>query len=232
MPKNPDAPKMPLDEFWKVVKELNWGHKSDGPDKTTDYTAMKRALMQKFDRAGAERLHNTFDAVRSPLYKALDKEVSGTGDDGFGDLLAHIIGLGKEEYERNLANPKLAQERVNKHRYEESFSYCLPYKDDYEMLTPAHYVDRAQRITVALEDVLKDDRFEPVQAETRRLMAILQPALDGKPLDMLPLEEEAKTLIKKLDARAEWLMRGHGGLDLSIENGIPNLFGDIASYLA
>jgi hypothetical protein len=52
-------------------------------------------------------------------------------DDGFSDLLAHIVGLGKEEYCAVLENPKLAFDRANKHDYEESFAYCIPYEEDY-----------------------------------------------------------------------------------------------------
>jgi len=230
MPKTGTALKMPLNDFWKLVAELNWGCKADGPGKTTNYKATKKTLMQKLDRAGVESFRNTFDGLRSPLYKALDKAVEGTGDDGFGDLLAHIIGLGKEEYERNLANPKLAQTRVNESRYEESFSYCIPFDEDYEMLAPAHHVERAKHVIKEYEAGLKDERYAPVHDAMRLIIDVFTPAAKGELNALLGTEGKLEVALKAIEARRDFLHQEGG----RYEDGtamVHNCLGDLKQFI-
>jgi hypothetical protein len=231
MPKEKLKPvPMPLDEFWKLVAELNWGHKSDGPHKTTNYKVVKKTLMQKLTRSGVERFSATFSALRHDLYRKLDKEVEGTGDDGFGDLLAHIIGLGKEEYERNLADPKLAQARVDKSRYVESFSYCIPYDDDYEMLDPSHHVARAKGVIKEYTQGLTDERYAPVHDAMRLIIDTFTPAANGEPSALLGTDGKLEGALKAIEARREFLHR-EGGRYEEGSAMVHNCLGDIKQFL-
>jgi len=225
---------MTLEEFWKTVEGLGWGHKTDGAGKTTDYKKVKKVLMQQWTQAQAKEADEHFSKLRHALYKKLDATIEGVGDDGFGDLIAHIIGLGKAEYDKVLANPELANERVSKRRFVESFSYCLPYKDDYLSKSPDAHAKSAKAIVSSLEEGLKDDRFEPVYPQMRALMDLLAPAVAGDPLAILPSETASKELHKEIKKRAEWLWRDVSylnGAHFAVSAALPNLFGDIREYL-
>jgi len=126
---------MNRDEFWAIVESVGWGTID------TDYERGKQVLLkalptlEECDAFGQHRLH-----VKQALSNAIDswcalRDTSlGLGDDGFNDLCAHIVGLGREEYERNLADPSLAQKRAESYGFEESFAYCEPHDTDYEPL--------------------------------------------------------------------------------------------------
>jgi hypothetical protein len=53
-----------------------------------------------------------------------DQRIS-LGDDSFGDLLAHIVGLGRDEFAHVMATPKLAQERAQRGDFAENFMYVF-----------------------------------------------------------------------------------------------------------
>lgn len=46
-------------------------------------------------------------------------------DDGFSDVIYHVIGLGQKEYEKVLKNPVLLETRYRNEDYKESFAYCF-----------------------------------------------------------------------------------------------------------
>jgi len=114
---------MSEDSFWKMVKVANWP--------TDRYEKVKIRYLKLMNRETCHNFRNTVDNAYIFLDEAVGKSVSGTGDDGYSDLLSHIIGLGKKEFYRNIKNPKLAQKRVDASNYRESFSYCIPYDTDY-----------------------------------------------------------------------------------------------------
>jgi hypothetical protein len=92
--------------------------------------------MQNYSKEEAEEFLEIFLSYKSTLSNA-------AGDsfccDSWDDATAHIIGLGKEEYDRHIENPPLIFERVETADYRESFAYCIPHSDDYEKLTDAGY---------------------------------------------------------------------------------------------
>lgn len=113
-----------LPEFWAEVEKIGWVTKTENTDE------VKARLLREWPKEKTVRMRAVFRALMARLYTTLGG-VSGVSDDGFSDLRAHIIGLGKVEYERVLYDPDLAQQRANKNAYTESFSYCLPYETDY-----------------------------------------------------------------------------------------------------
>ena len=47
------------------------------------------------------------------------------GDDGFSDLVAHAVGLGKDVYSAVLKNPKLLMIPARENKYIENFTYSF-----------------------------------------------------------------------------------------------------------
>lgn len=127
------AKKMTRDEFWGVVAELGWDMKGD-------YEAGKKFLLEKFPTyEGAEEYSEHLGDVFDKLYKNQvdwcqenwEKRTTDCGDDGFSDLLHHVVGLGKEEYDRAMEDPWLVVKRARSYDFMESFAYCTPYDRDY-----------------------------------------------------------------------------------------------------
>jgi hypothetical protein len=218
----PDA----LEEFWAEVEKIGWS-------KTTSVKKAKRLLLKTWTLEKSKRMRAAFDELRDPLYDAC-ASVEGVGDDSFGDLLAHIIGLGKAEYERVLANPKLAQARVDAGDFVESFSYCLPYEEDYKTLDPRYYVKWAQDICKDLKEGFGDDRFEPVFPQMQKLIDLFIPATKGDLAAVLPLKTEALKLRKDIEKRGDWLWRDapfRDGAHFANSASVSNFFGDLAEFL-
>lgn len=217
-----------LDEFWAEVAKIGWG------TKTTDIRKVKLALLRTWTPEKAARVREVFYALSRHLYRVLDKVVDGVGDDGFDDLRAHIIGLGRKEFERVLKKPTLAQERINRRDYVESFSYCLPHGEDYKTLDPAYYVKWARDICKELKAGFKDDRFEPVFPQMQKLIDLFLPATKGDLAAMLPLKTEALKLRKDIEKRGDWLWRDapfRDGAHFANSASVSNFFGDLAEFL-
>lgn len=124
---------MTVDEFWAIVESVGWGSVD------TDYKRGKQVLLQALPTLEAK---DNYDSHMSHALGALNKAIEGwerseckelpVGDDSFGDLKAHIVGLGREEWEKVCADPSLAYKRACDYAYTESFSYCTPYREDYD----------------------------------------------------------------------------------------------------
>ncbi len=148
---------MSVQEFWNLTEPYGWG------TKTRDYKAIKKDLMSKLTPEQANEMRATFDQLKGKLYHVVtkfekDNHVSAdVGDDSFSDLLCHIIGLGKAEYEECLKDPMRVVERGQKGKFTESFGYALPWKADYKDLDVGKYVKWANEIIAVYENVLKAD---------------------------------------------------------------------------
>ena len=128
----PEAEPMENAEFWGIIDLALWA-----PDFNTDVS--KRELKLRLPAlAHLKQFRDKFTKLYNSLYNTVIKheqatETScGVGDDGFSDLLHHIIGLGKEEYEKAMKKPSLVIERTQRDDYTESFAYAIPYDDDYK----------------------------------------------------------------------------------------------------
>lgn len=113
------------DTFWKLVDEIGWG------TKTTDKNKIKRTLNYEYNREFIEAMRNIAVRQRRALATIMDefalKETGsissywGVSDDGFWDLTAHIVGLGKEVYDFICKNPIYAKTI----KYQENFEYIF-----------------------------------------------------------------------------------------------------------
>ena len=122
-----NIPKESEDKLWELVELAHW---PCNVDKT------KIMYLKKLSEEECEQ----FRKLVSKAFGLLDRTISdneqisdnlGVGDDGYSDLIYHIVGLGREQYYKHLNNLKLVEKLANSSKYVESFSYCLPYKDDY-----------------------------------------------------------------------------------------------------
>jgi len=106
---------------WHIIKEIGWGTKS------TDYEELGKFIKNNYTKVEIKNLHEFVGTKVEILYALLDKNniFLGIGDDLTGDLLKHIIGLGKEEYEKVCKNPKLIERRAKKKDFVECFTYIF-----------------------------------------------------------------------------------------------------------
>lgn len=152
-------------KFWEIVRELNW------PD--THYYEAQYRFMRTHSLQEAEEFREQFMEKRRDLAQASGEQMCC---DSWDDTLAHIIGLGEAEYKQNLEKPRLILEREQKWDYVESFSYCIPFPDDYGKLTDegfTHLIEETKRLVDELEST-EEDEIPP--KEYRRYPSIIEVA--------------------------------------------------------
>lgn len=116
--------------FWEAVADLDWKGRCG---ERRVYNAIKSEILSQWDDEFTRSFDELLGEKVSHLYGVVDRyekvnDVScGCGDDGFSDLLHHIVGMGKEEYDAVLQDPMRAVKRGQAYDYVESFSYCMPH---------------------------------------------------------------------------------------------------------
>jgi len=219
--------------FWKFIEPFGWG------TKTTDYDAIEKAIMRRLTADQAEELSEAFHRLKGRLYKRVDDwqrdndRHLGVGDDGFDDLLSHIVGLGKREYDAVMKDPELAYQRAqarygSKDGFEESFSYAIPSAIDYKNLDVGKYRKWAKEVLEEyLEALGKDDNLIPYSREIRRLVDILEMMARGDYHEFAKHEKEGRDL-------AEGVQKALNRKDLQSpvdKWAVWNLFSDVQQYL-
>lgn len=125
----------PDERFWSITGELGWGRRSIKPE------ALGRALAGWVGFLECVALDRTRLSLGRKLRDGIEawEKSSGMplpcGDDSFGDLVHHVIGLGRETYEATLADPALALSRAETRDYEESFAYVFQVAERHYPLT-------------------------------------------------------------------------------------------------
>jgi Trp operon repressor len=145
------------DRFWELVKLAHW---------PCDYEKARIMYRKLLSKEECENFNNAINVAWKLLDKTLNvdsiSDELGVGDDGYGDLLNHIVGLGKEQYYKYLNNLKLIKELAHSHKYKESFSYCITYYSDYEK--KSQYT-MAYVISVVKAAVKEIEKFEKIDSE-------------------------------------------------------------------
>lgn len=122
------------DMFWAAVEHIGWGR----CESCYDIDWKRDDLLARWTYRNAIGFMDLLSKKQKALmeviniYESMSGESTGGGDDAFSDLTAHIIGLGKSEYEQNMMNPQLAIVRGQANDYKESFRYVVPREMDYE----------------------------------------------------------------------------------------------------
>jgi hypothetical protein len=190
--------------FWAEVALIGW---SDSPEKKF-YDKAKARLLRRWTGEFLEEFNEIKDELQSKLARAVEAkeqetgESTGCGDDGWGDLMNHVIGLGKEEYEASLADPMRVIKRGQAYNYAESFGYCVPYGSDIEYISKGLYIKRAREIVENLTQ-LKQSRFGGDFEDLEPLLQLMMRVVNGR-LDLLQTEglgERVAKLRKEREAR-------------------------------
>lgn len=118
------------DSTWDIIAAIGWG------TKTTDYDAIGKALRAVFDETAIERLEKEARLFAKDVYsraEEFEKEKSNNffraGDDSWSDATAHIVGLGKEVFDKFMADPVSVRDSLEKiggdYWYHENFFYSF-----------------------------------------------------------------------------------------------------------
>ena len=138
---------MTEERFWEIVEDIGW------PE--AHYDVAKRRFMETHPKDTAVAFLTLFHRFKGKLYKQAGLTAIS---DSCDDNLAHIIGLGYAEYRRNMEAPHLVRTREERMDYKESFAYCIPFEEDYELLTDEGY---ERFILCATELIGKLDGTDP-----------------------------------------------------------------------
>jgi len=122
--------KMTEKKFWKIVKWVDW--KKDHDDMTVRKLYLLKNLSYNEIVGLRDILTEKFNAI-------CDAEGSKLCYDTWTDCVYQIIGEGKEEFDRNIANPDLIRERLESMDIHECFGYVIPYVDDVVNLSTSRY---------------------------------------------------------------------------------------------
>jgi hypothetical protein len=223
--------------FWEEVALIGWQDKNP----RRFYDKAKARLLRRWTGEFLEE----FDEMKEQLYVKLSKAVTdaesrgwesggetcGCGDDGFSDLIHHVIGLGREEYEASLADPMRVIKRGQEGRYEESFGYCIPYKSDAELITKSTYIRRAEQIVENLQG-LKDSRFGEEFEDLDGLLALMKRVVAGE-VELLQTEGLGDRVKKLREEREQRYRRELEDLNTLKTQGwlFDNTVSDARSYL-
>ncbi len=124
------------EDFWDIVDSVNWTKLSQGAQGYKEGKKILRARLET--ESEMETFRRKFYEQVGLLEAVVDKYCDdnhtscGLGDDGFYDLVNHVVGLGEVAFKAELANPAKVVERAEKRDFVESFVYCIPYTEDYD----------------------------------------------------------------------------------------------------
>lgn len=234
--------RMSESEFWKIVDDMGWG-------KSYDYKAMQKKLLRSMTPEEIDEFHDMFEKLRGKVDRAVieyrnehDPGAYVSGD-GFGDLTAHIIGLGKREYDAVMRDPSKGWKRYQDGDYRESFSYAVPSSFDVERMGIGKYQAWAKEMVKEYKDGLSrakklDDSMVP---KVKRLIKLLEPMVEGNAMEFVEGEDEARRLAEEISETyreaVKSLMSRHqtplwdGGDPYSNKWAVWNLFSDIHQYV-
>ena len=115
---------MTEDKFWELVGLAKW------PE--MPYEDTKIIYLKKLNKKECSNFRKSVHIALGLLDIVAARNIDGIGDDGYGDLLNHVIGKGKTTFYKCLKNVKLMQKMADDRDYKECFGYCIPYESDYK----------------------------------------------------------------------------------------------------
>jgi hypothetical protein len=237
---NEQAVGISVEKFWELVGRADWANRQAEP-----LDQIRAEMMRALSPAEAEAMYDTFLELKADLavaieaYEAATGTSAGVGDDGFDDLTSHIVGLGREEYERNLASPSLAVERGQRYDFRESFAYVVPGKGDYAYLSVERYREWAvalQADYAAVGRRVSDLKSgEAIEQAAGDMVEILTLMAQGDWRAFLAHEEKGRALAVRITNLAAPLFRHarivDGGDVLANHWGLSNLFTEVGTWL-
>ena len=144
------------EKFWEIVDFIDWKElcKIRKLNVNSVVTRVARQypfeVIQEFREVCREKKNQVAILTREQGEKGA---AVPTGGDSFGDLCAHVVGMGKEYFEDIVANP----DKIASVPYEECFSYCIPFRDAYEKLESGYFKKVAAELKEHIVDVYRKD---------------------------------------------------------------------------
>ena len=180
----------PSSFYWNIITNMNWAAATAG-GVYPDTSAIKREFMETYSEKVAEQFNEWYRSKYSELvnaYEAAEKETGKRygnygGDDSFGDMLDHVMGLGEDYYNAIMADFKL----LNNLEPIESFAYCIPYTgdtcNDYDNMKPEKHKAAARKALKAITATITeceniDDDFAIMADTVNRLLLIIEGRFD------------------------------------------------------
>ena len=128
------------DELWEIVEDLEW--KNAKSQKRYHITISKKLIkkyfydieeIQIFVRSKRKQIKDFLKEWQNEQNSRFNNHYHLGSDDGFWDLTAHIVGLGKKVYNSVLIHPKKASDMALEHNYVENFEYSFEMKHNDEL---------------------------------------------------------------------------------------------------
>jgi len=188
--------------FWELVELAKW---------PCDYEKMRikyRVMLSKKECIEFRKYLNRAEGILDNL---VSESIEDIGDDGYGDLLYHIIGLGEKEFYRHAHKPSLIQKRINSGDYKECFAYCVPYDDDYN--DNSQYTIKSVKImaTHSMKEIEMFDKMDDkdtkwlihIRQEMNSIEMLMQNFLDNPTQEGLEEMVESKVWLEKATKRID-----------------------------
>lgn len=214
--------KMTRDEFWDAVEAVNWSalvaeeKACEGRPKVGERAEEKgraillellptRAHMRAYDAHMMEVYNDICTALHE--YNETLSDPEWLGGDSTSDLIDHIVGLGRTEYDRVTADPSLALARFRCGDFWESFAYCAPSHGDYNPIE-TKLAREISGLTHWQEELERKPDYKTAQSEVEwrsRAVAKLQEAVSAAGGSvMTPDEAEALLEAARAQEDAMW----------------------------
>ena len=165
----------PSSFYWNIIASMGWANATLAGGRV-DCDAIKRDFMETYSEQTASSFNEWYRAKYKELVNAYDANEKETGrrygnfggDDSFGDMLDHVMGLGEEYYCAVMADFRL----LNNLDPVESFSYCIPHTsesmNDYDDLKPETHRKQARR---ALKSCVKNATMDGMTSDDLVVLA-------------------------------------------------------------
>lgn len=221
--------------FWKLVDKIGWG------TKTTDSTAIRRAIMGKYSPAEAEGIRDIYDSLRDKLYHRLEAWEMESGidlplsDDGMDYFTSHVVGSGKKVYYAVMQDPSLSTKMAND--YKEGFSYALPTADSYGDLKIQTYVNRAKKLRADYYEALRNRDMRFLHHDIKQMIELLEPMARGDAHTFIMSDPIGKKVAETIENKFRKMAEKFGGNTWDATNvlsnkwGVWNLYSDVDDYL-
>src|ERR1700678_3872728 len=118
-------------ECWALVSEFGWGIKDCDVERIsaelqTKLSSEKQVFFMNWVRDKSQVLYKILRQFADKQPETFRRYYS-LSDDSFGDMVDHIVGLGKDVYQKTCKDPLLAKARALKRDFKENFQYIFCY---------------------------------------------------------------------------------------------------------
>lgn len=165
---------MNSERFWSLVHACEWPRVVNASREVvrevTDKAKYETLPSLILDRVEGTEFHGVMAQKLRDLERATkEADVSlRVSDDAWDDILCHVIGLGKDEFQACLDEPRLIKNHATS--YMESFRYCVPFGEEWDPAIAKENQKRAIKSDAAWDRWTQILHKTEVHAEAKRLV--------------------------------------------------------------